>query len=207
MSQRSPFNKRNSPVEEETKPTGMTKRSAARGKPARPAAQGVRVVSASGATKKASGGSVPLSKEERKAKRRAEREEEDQIASVANMVMRQDPEYVRNRRVWYVLLGGGFGVVIVSFFLSSQLSAQGNQNIYDLGTPLGVVSVVTLVLAYALIIGAIVWEFVKIRPIRNAATTKVRGMSQKKRQSVVAAEYEADERRRTEKAARKAAKK
>ena len=208
MSQRSQFNKRNNPTagEEEAKPAGMTKKSLSRGKPAREAAAGVRTVSASSASRKKTTAAAPKTKEERRAERRAEREEEDMVASLSNILMKQEEDYLKHRRVWWALLIVGFGTVIISFVLGSIGDSAG-ANPYDPSTPLGIASVVTLVLAYVFIIGSVVWEFLKIRPIRNACAAKVRSMSPKRRRQLIEAEYEADERRRAEKAAKKAAKK
>lgn len=204
MSLPNPFAKKEDDAEatEATEHKGVARKSAASAKPARAAAQGVRVVSSTGKVKKSA---APLTKEERKERRRAQREEEDQVASVSNLLMKREPEYKKNQRIWWVLLGGGFAVVLVSFFLSSAAGDAGSS--YDVSTPLGLASVVTLVVAYAMIIGALIWEFRKMRPLRNAAMIKAKSMSAKKRQAVFEEEYEADEKRRAEKAARKAAKK
>lgn len=211
MSQRSPFNKRNMPKAPETEaPAGVSRKSAARAKPARAAAQSVRVVSASSSKSKPRPGTAAsmanMTKDQKKAKRRAEREQEDMIVTVANVKMREDDTYVRFRRIWWVLLVAGMVFVFVSF-AAGTLGRNAENNMYDVSTTSGLVAVVSVVLAYALIIGALVFEFVKIRPIRNAALSQVRGMTEKKRRAVMERSYEEDERRRAEKAARKAAKK
>lgn len=209
MSQRSPFNKRNMPTDPDAESqTGVSRKSAAKAKPARAAAQSVRVVSASSKSKSRSGASstANMTKEQKKAKRRAEREQEDMIATVANVKMRDDPTYVRYRRIWWVLLVAGMVFVFVSF-AAGTLGQNAEGNMYDVSTTSGIIAVVSVVLAYALIIGALVFEFAKIRPIRNAALSQVRGMTEKKRRAVIERSYEEDERRRAEKAARKAAKK
>ena len=206
MSLSNPFSKKDDAKDEESAesaPSGMTRKSLSKGKPARPAAQGVRVVSASG--KRKATPAKPLTKEERKARRRAEREEEDQVANISNILMKQDPEYLKLRRIWWVLLGVGFVFILGTFALSTVAGNNGT-GAYDTTTTLGLASVVLLVVSYILIIGAFVFEFAKIRPLRNAAMAKVHGMSQKRRQAVINAEYEAEERKRAEKAARKAKK-
>lgn len=203
MSQRSPFNERNmgktTDGEEGSKPSGMTRRSLSKGKPARPAAEGVRIVSSKSKGKSVS--SRPLTKEERKEKRRAEREEEDQVANITEMVMKQDSRYLSRRRVWWGLLIAGIVCIAVSFAVIYAFGTDVKN--YDLTTSVGVISTVLLVLSYAIIIAAIVWEFVKIRPIRNESMAKVRGMSAKRRRAVVEANYAAEEQRRAEKAVRK----
>lgn len=208
MSQRSPFNKRNMPTDPDSESqTGISRKSAAKAKPARAAAQSVRVVSASSKSRSgASSSTANMTKEQKKAKRRAEREQEDMIVTVANVKMRDDPTYVRYRRIWWVLLVAGMVFVFVSF-AAGTLGQNAEGNMYDVSTVSGLVAVIAVVLAYALIIGALVFEFAKIRPIRNAALSQVRGMTEKKRRAVMERSYEEDERRRAEKAARKAAKK
>ena len=210
MSQRSPFNERNMPKGgesgEEAKTSGMTKKSMSQAKPARPAAETVRVAPSSSKGKaKAKAAAKPLTKEERKAKRRAEREEQDQVANITELVMKQDPEYLKRRRVWWALLGSGMVLIIVTFVI---VTVYGNSAAsYDFATTAGKVSTVAMILSYAVIIAAFVWEFAKIRPLRNEAIRKVRGMNAKRRRAVIEASYEQQEKRRAEKAARKAAKK
>lgn len=202
MSQSSPFKKNDDATEEEAKkPSGMTRKSASRAKPAREAAQGVRVVS-SKPSKKKSTSRAPMTKEERKALRRAERAEEDQVANITDILMKKNPEYRRYRRVWWLLLTLGFGFVIVSFIVGSIGQRQGDA-VYNFTTPLGITAIVTLILAYATIIGSIVWEFTKIRPIRRADMSRVQSMSQKRRQAVLEGSYEEEERKRAKKKAGK----
>ena len=208
MSQRSPFNKRNMPkADEDEKTSGLARKSASAAKPAREAAQGVRVVKASksgGKSASASRSTAKMTKEEKRAARREQREREDLMAGVANAMMKKDPEYVRRRRLWWVFLSVG----LVSVFLSFGASMLGGStdNPYNLSTPGGILAVVSLVVAYAAIIGALVYEFVRIRPIRNAVTARARGLSDKKKRAVLEESYAEEDRRRAEKAARKARK-
>ena len=204
MSQRSPFNQRNTPAaadEKAEKKSGVARKSAASAKPAREAAQSVRVVPVKGGK---SAPAKPKTKEERKAARRAEREEEDRVATISNILMRKDQEYLKRRRVWWAGLVAGIVCTFASF---GFMNAPGSSGRVELGTPAGNASVVALVLAYAFIIGSFIYDFVKIRPLRNSCMQKASGMSERKRQAVVDAQYAEEEKKRAEKAAKKAARK
>lgn len=199
MSQRSPFNKRNQPqTEDEKKPSsGITRKSPTKAKPVREAASSVRVV----AKKKNPDGStstVGMTKEEKKEVRRAEREEEDIFNSLTNAMLKADELYTSRRRMWWVFLGLGL-VFVVAAFVSGYIGAPDGSNMYDLSTTGGVLSVVSLVLAYVFIITSLVYEWMKIRPIRNEKQDKVTSLSPKKRRAMLADLYEADERKRAEK--------
>lgn len=199
MSQRSPFNKRNQPQTEDEKKSssGITRKSPTKAKPVREAASSVRVV----AKKKNPDGStstVGMTKEEKKEVRRAEREEEDIFNSLTNAMLKADELYTSRRRMWWVFLGLGL-VFVVAAFVSGYIGAPDGSNMYDLSTTGGVLSVVSLVLAYVFIITSLVYEWMKIRPIRNEKQDKVRSLSPKKRRAMLADLYEADERKRAEK--------
>ena len=199
MSQRSPFNKRNQPQTEDEKKSssGITRKSPTKAKPVREAASSVRVV----AKKKNPDGStstVGMTKEEKKEVRRAEREEEDIFNSLTNAMLKADELYTSRRRMWWVFLGLGL-VFVVAAFISGYIGAPDGSNMYDLSTTGGVLSVVSLVLAYVFIITSLVYEWMKIRPIRNEKQDKVTSLSPKKRRAMLADLYEADERKRAEK--------
>lgn len=199
MSQRSPFNKRNQPQTENEKKSssGITRKSPTKAKPVREAASSVRVV----AKKKNPDGStstVGMTKEEKKEVRRAEREEEDIFNSLTNAMLKADELYTSRRRMWWVFLGLGL-VFVVAAFVSGYIGAPDGSNMYDLSTTGGVLSVVSLVLAYVFIITSLVYEWMKIRPIRNEKQDKVTSLSPKKRRAMLADLYEADERKRAEK--------
>lgn len=199
MSQRSPFNKRNQPQAEDEKKSssGITRKSPTKAKPVREAASSVRVV----AKKKNPDGStstVGMTKDEKKEVRRAEREEEDIFNSLTNAMLKADELYNSRRRMWWVFLGLGL-VFVVAAFVSGYIGAPDGSNMYDLSTTGGVLSVVSLVLAYVFIITSLVYEWMKIRPIRNEKQDKVTSLSPKKRRAMLADLYEADERKRAEK--------
>lgn len=199
MSQRSPFNKRNQPQTEDEKKSssGITRKSPTKAKPVREAASSVRVV----AKKKNPDGftsTVGMTKDEKKEVRRAEREEEDIFNSLTNAMLKADELYTSRRRMWWVFLGLGL-VFVVAAFVSGYIGAPDGSNMYDLSTTGGVLSVVSLVLAYVFIITSLVYEWMKIRPIRNEKQDKVTSLSPKKRRAMLADLYEADERKRAEK--------
>lgn len=199
MSQRSPFNKRNQPKTEDEKKSssGITRKSPTKAKPVREAASSVRVV----AKKKNPDGSTStagMTKEEKKEVRRAEREEEDIFNSLTNAMLKADELYTSRRRMWWVFLGLGL-VFVVAAFASGYIGAPDGSNMYDLSTTGGVLSVVSLVLAYVFIITSLVYEWMKIRPIRNEKQDKVTSLSPKKRRAMLADLYEASERKRAEK--------
>ena len=199
MSQRSPFNKRNQPQTEDEKKSssGITRKSPTKAKPVREAASSVRVV----AKKKNPDGStstVGMTKDEKKEVRRAEREEEDIFNALTNAMLKADELYTSRRRMWWVFLGLGL-VFVVAAFVSGYIGAPDGSNMYDLSTTGGVLSVVSLVLAYVFIITSLVYEWMKIRPIRNEKQDKVTSLSPKKRRAMLADLYEADERKRAEK--------
>ncbi len=200
MSQRSPFNKRNQPQTDEEKKSsssGMTRKSPTKAKPVREAAGSVRVV----AKKKNPDGStstVGMTKEEKKEVRRAEREEEDIFNSLTNALLKADELYASRRRMWWVFLGLGL-LFVVGAFAFGYIGAPDGSNMYNLSTTGGVLSVVSLVLAYVFIITSLVYEWMKIRPIRNEKQDKVASLSPKKRRAMLSDLYEAEERKRAEK--------
>lgn len=200
MSQRSPFNKRNQPQTQEEKKAssaGMTRKSPTKAKPVREAAGSVRVV----AKKKNPDGStstVGMTKEEKKEVRRAEREEEDVFNTLTNAMLKRDELYTSRRRIWWVFLALGL-VFVVASFASGYIGAPDGSNMYDLSTTGGILSVVSLVLAYVFIITSLVYEWMKIRPLRNETQNRIAGLSPKKRRATLAEFYEEDERKRVEK--------
>lgn len=184
MSQRSPLNKRNTEQSsEENQRSGMARKSAASAKPARAAASTVRVVS----VKKDKDGFTTtknMTKDERKAFKRAEREEEDQVEAITNMVVKNNELYKKNRRVWWIIMGAGIALVLFTF-AANYINIDLNEGSNPINTAWGMVSMVTLVLAYVLIFGSLAWEWTKVRPIRNETRDQVASMSKKRRAAVV----------------------
>lgn len=212
MSQRSATNPRNTNRDNEI--TGMSRKSAASAKPAKTAGSTVHVVATSGREKRKErekGESLEgLSKEEKKARKAARRREEDRIYTAADTLMDADPEYRRYHRIWWVILIVGIAALVALWIYAS--TADDDQSISS------IFESVTLIIAYGSIIGALIFDMVKVRPIRNRYTTIAEGMSENKLDAViekaaadearVEAEKEAEKaRKKADKEARKAAKK
>lgn len=202
MSQRSPFNQRNMPKavdsEKEGKAaSGMARRSPSKAKPVQEAGTSVRVVK----KHKNPDGTVDttgLTKEEKKAQRKAEREEQDFLAALIDAMLKRDETYNKRRRIWWVFLGVGL-LCVVGSFGAGYIGAADGSNMYNLDTTGGILSVVCLVLAYVFIITSLVYEYMKIRPMRREVTDQLHGMSDKKRHALMDQLYE-------EREAKKAAK-
>lgn len=96
--------------------------SAAGAKPSREAASTVRAASSSGSTPGMGGGlfgggGSPEQKEARKEEKRRQREEEDFRQRGYDLILRSNEEYRRTDRTWWILIGVGFGMTIVSLIL------------------------------------------------------------------------------------------
>ncbi|MCH3942566.1 MAG: hypothetical protein LKE37_02425 [Atopobiaceae bacterium] len=181
MSQRSASNPRTQKALKGESSAGAAKRSVARAKPVREAAGTVRPVSA----KSSKSGSRPsssegMSKEEKRAAKEVERQEEDQISSATDVVLKANEEYRKRRRLWWVLIAAGLVMTLISALMMYVFSSD-----TTIGTLGSQISIVTLVLAYVGIIGAFVWELVRVRPLRNEAEKQVRGLTARKRQKII----------------------
>ena len=188
-----------SDADETEESRGFARRSVARAKPAREAARGVRVVSASSARsgrRAPSGkGHAEMSREERKSARRARREREDRVAQAARVLMQRNPEYRKGQRVWWITMGVGMALILIS----TALSAFPGGNL-DYSTVAGFFAIVCLVLSYGAIIGGFVYDWRKMGPIRNAASKLAASMTPKKVQQII----ESDDRERAARAAERA---
>ena len=154
--------------------------SAAGAKPSREAASTVRTAS-SGSTAGMGGGvfgrgGTPAEKEARKEEKRRQREEEDFRQRGYDLILRSNEEYRRTDRTWWILIGVGFGMTIVSLILVWAFPTDST----DYQTIVGIASVASLVLAYGLIIGAFVYDWRVRRPVRKAAERQVASYSDKK---------------------------
>ena len=200
MSTRSANNKRTQTHEV----TGMSRKSAASAKPARSAAGSVRVESASSKTRRkqvAKGESLEgLSTEEKKARKRELRAQDDRYYSASNILMKNDPDYLKRRRIWWLLLAVGMGIIVVLWIWLYFIDKSGGMVVSGLQMSF-------IVLAYAEIIGAFIYDFVRIRPLRNMYRTQVEGMSQKALTALIEKAAAEEDRARAEKEAKKAAKK
>lgn len=181
---------------------GATRKSAARAKPSREAAAGVRVVNRSGGGKtKSKKPAKEMTKEERKAERKAERELEDRRYSLTQAYINENEEYQRARKNWWKFLGAGVGLAVVAFVIYGIVSRQGE----GASTVLAIISGATIVLSYIAIIGALVYDWVKIRPLRKQAEERVASMSDKRVRTVLdqKAREQAKEEKRVKRTKRK----
>lgn len=168
---------------EEAEATGFSRRSTARAKPARDAASSVRVLSAEDAKAGRSGKKASeMTKEERKAERNARRDADDRRSMVANILLKRDEAYSRTQRIWWIMLGSGFAITLLSFGINWALNHGYFAGQADL---LVVVALVSIVLAYVLIIGAFVYDMVKARPIRKRVDEEVKGMTKKRLEQII----------------------
>lgn len=155
--------------------------SAAGAKPSREAGSTVRTASSGSASTGLGGGlfgggGTPAQKEARKEEKRRQREEEDFRQRGYDLILRSNEEYRRTDRTWWILVGVGFGMTIVSLILVWAFPADST----NYQTIVGIASVASLVLAYGLIIGAFVYDWRVRRPVRKAAERKVASYSDKK---------------------------
>lgn len=171
MSTRSPKNERNTNPDAKT---GYVRKSAASAKPARDAGASVRVVATSGKEKRkqiAKGEDLSgLSKEEKRARKQERRLQEDRLYAASNALMRKDEDYARRRKFFWGLLAVGMVAIVIVWLL---LGVTDNANMQA-------TQIVGLVIAYAAILGAFIYDLVRIRPIRNACQAKAESMSDKK---------------------------
>lgn len=159
MSTRSATNKRTQSHEV----TGVARKSAASAKPARQAASSVRVVPASSKARRKElekGENLEgLSKEEKRARKAKQRAKEDRIYTVSNILLKQDEDYTKRRRIWWAVLAIGM--------VSSPVQMVG------------------IVLSYIVILGDFIYDFVRIRPLRNMYRTQAEGMSENKLNALI----------------------
>ena len=168
MSTRSANNKRNQDKLQGVSGTGMARKSASSAKPARAAAERGEDLS-------------NLSKEEKKARKAELRREEDRIYTASSQLMKEDPDYPRLRRIWWVLLAIGIAALIGTWVMLAVMGQEG------MATSAGQTAQFALIIAaYAAIIIAFIFDFMKIRPIRNACREKAAGMTAAKLDEVIA---------------------
>lgn len=162
---------------------GFEKRSATRAKPAREAARGVRVVATSNASRAAAKSNTSMTREQRKEAKREEERNRDRLATATNIVLAKDPTYRKRRIRWWIMVIIGLVMTACSFVVLYVAAPEGAGS--DVTTTWGAFSLVSLVLAYGGIIGALVYDFVRIRPLRRAVDDKCRGMSVKRLDAII----------------------
>ena len=170
MSTRSATNKRAQSHEV----TGVARKSAASAKPARQAASSVRVVPASSKARRKElekGENLEgLSKEEKRARKAKQRAKEDRIYTVSNILLKQDEDYTKRRRIWWMVL-------VVAIWASLYFAPAGM-----VSSP---VQMVGIVLSYVIILGDFIYDFARIRPLRSMYRAQAEGMSENKLNALI----------------------
>ena len=175
MTQRNPMNERYTKERE----GGATKRGAGTMKPASKAGASVRqpTKKPTGSAKQRAMATANMSKDERKAMKAKQREQENNLYTASSILCNKDAKYKKLRKFWWGLL---IAAVVFTALSWATLSASAN-------SPL---SVVVLVLAYASIIGALVMDFTVVRKRRNVFRDKVNGMSKKAVDRIIEESYQ-----------------
>lgn len=151
---------------------GFVRKSAGKAKPSRQAAAGVRMTTASGKSKSKKN----MTKEELKAERKHDREVADLRYNVTQKVLEERDEYNKARKIWWRLLIASVSLMVVAIGLYLVVSNMGQ----DAPEALGIAGLVVMVLAYTVTIGALIYDWRKIRPLRRDAEKYVESMSEKR---------------------------
>jgi hypothetical protein len=175
--------------------TGFSKRSTARAKPRREAASSVRYVSDEEYQKEKDAEEAKnLTRAERHARADRARSAEDRRATVERYILNGHAEYKRAQRVWLGLIIGGIVVTLLTWVIGTLLPDE-------MGQAKAVMAGVLLVAAYGCVIGAFVYDWRVVRPMRNAAQEEAARMSDKRVKQYlndrIAAEHAAAERGET----------
>lgn len=152
------------------KSQGYARKSAANARPAREAASSVRVAS-----------SAPATKEEKKAAREARRSEEDLAYDTKKALLEQMPGYKRSQQIWWGLLIAGVLCTLIGWGVLRGIEPTESNADF-----IGKVTLAVMVLAYALVIGAFIFDMVKVRPMRNQVNEQVEGMTKKRMEKALA---------------------
>lgn len=160
--------------EEQPKPSyGMAKKSAASAKPATRKAGTVR----KGSIYKEKA-PVELTKEEKKAAKKEANAEFDRMNAVANVLLEGNETYNALRRKWWWSIIVGLALAGISWVTLRKDQASPDQTQH-------LISIVTLALSYVFIIGAMIFDVRKIKPLRNAAADKAKSYSRRKQEEIL----------------------
>lgn len=169
-------------VEEDEKGKGgFEKKSVTRAKPAREAAAGVRVVTSSGKPKGPGKAPVEMTKEEKRAQRQKQRDEEDRRTMAAQALLRKDPTYQKYHKISMGMIVSG----LICTGLSWVIVLVAPTDSTDMGTTWGVLAVVTLVIAYIGVIGGFIMDWARLHKLRNSYNDRVRSMKDKQLNAVI----------------------
>lgn len=161
--------------DEKSKANRSRRSSAASARPTRDRAGSVRTTSDKPKSE--------MTKEEKRAAREKQRAKEDVIYDAKKAMLDSMPEYKRTQRVWWGMLIAGIICTLVSW---GAIRSAGGEEAATGG--IAVVSISLMVLAYVLVIGAFIYDLVKVRPLRNRADAKLTGMSEKRMRKFAAEE-------------------
>ncbi len=189
MAQRNPMNQRYTGEQKQ----GKTRKSAASARPARKAGDSVRMKSSKPAkTGGLLGGASksPEQKAQEKDQRAAAQRDRDLAMTVGGILMEQNDQYKKLRRIWWIVLVVAIVATLASWILQFQFP--------DLPPA---VAMTVLVIAYIAIISTLALDLIKIRPIRNNARKLAASMSRKQQERIV---YEERAKLDEKKAAKKA---
>lgn len=95
---------------------------------------------------------------------------------MSNILLKQDEDYTKRRRIWWAVLA--IGMVLVVAIGASLYFAPG-------GTVSSPVQMVGIILSYVIILGDFIYDFVRIRPLRNRYRTQAEGMSENKLNALI----------------------
>lgn len=174
---------------------------AAKAKPAREAGSSVHKESKAQKAARSSAG-TGQSKDAQKAQKAREREHEEFRSRGYELMLRRDPEYRATEKIWWILIGVGFGFTVISLVMAYMFPNTANTS-----AAAGIAAIALLVLAYGFIIGGFVYDVVKRRPIRKRVEMQVNSMTDKKILDLFEQERREDAARQEQKEAQKAAKK
>ena len=95
---------------------------------------------------------------------------------MSNILLKQDEDYTKRRRIWWIVLAIGM-VLVVAIWASLYFAPAGM-----VSSP---VQMVGIVLSYVIILGDFIYDFVRIRPLRNMYRTQAEGMSDNKLNALI----------------------
>lgn len=170
-------------ADERKSSAGFERRSAARAKPTREASAGVRVVSSKGKPKKSQ-----MTKEEKKAERKREREIEDRRYNVSQMILEENEEYKRMRKIWWIFLIAGVVLMVIALGLYGMVTSSGNPD-----TTMSFLAMGSMVAAYIVVICGLIFDWVKIRPLRKEASDRAQSMTDKRLRTKLVQKAKKDE--------------
>lgn len=168
---------------------GVSRKSSASAKPARPAGGSVYTPSSKtkSSTKDKLNRSLNKGGADDKAARKSERNKQRRREMALGSQLNDMPEYKRWRRIWWVMIVVAVVAVGVSLLLGQLRNSIGiDENIMNIATP------VLLIVGYGCIIAALFIDLGKIRKMRKGLESQVSTMSKKELRKLDAAIEQSD---------------